>query len=96
MTKYWAKMLPKNIARKQKVNRKNICSDIMERLTKEPDLLTSVIKCENSANDLVKTDDNSDGFFFEIVLIIIIIEWELGVRPQSAEEKSLEEQTEYV
>jgi len=43
MTKVCAKLVPKNNNQNQKDNRKNICSDIMERLTEEPDLLTHVI-----------------------------------------------------
>jgi len=43
MTKVCAKLVPKNLTQDQKDNRKNICSDTMERLTEEPDLLTHVI-----------------------------------------------------
>ena len=43
MTKVCAKLVPKNLTQDQKDNGKNICYDIMERLTEEPDLLTHVI-----------------------------------------------------
>jgi hypothetical protein len=33
MRKVCAKMVPKNLTQEQKRNRKNICSDIMERIT---------------------------------------------------------------
>jgi hypothetical protein len=42
MKKVCAKMVPKNLTQEQKDNRKNICSDIMERIT-EPDVLENVI-----------------------------------------------------
>lgn len=37
---------PKNLTQKQTDNRKNICSDIKERITEETDLLTNVIICD--------------------------------------------------
>jgi hypothetical protein len=36
MRKVCAKMVPKNITQEQKDNRKNICSDIMERTGRHP------------------------------------------------------------
>lgn len=48
MTKVCAKMVPKNLTQEQKDNRKAICSDIMERLKEEPDLLTRVITCDET------------------------------------------------
>ena len=39
MTKVCAKMVPKNLTCEQKMNRKDICSDIMERFTDDPELI---------------------------------------------------------
>lgn len=41
-------MLPKNLTQERKDNRKNICYDIMEQLTKESDVLTKVIACDET------------------------------------------------
>ena len=46
MSKVCAKLVPKNLSQEQKDNRKEICSDIMDRLTEEPYLLTEVITCD--------------------------------------------------
>ncbi|KAJ4434182.1 hypothetical protein ANN_22730 [Periplaneta americana] len=43
MTKVCAKLVPKNLIQEQKDSWKNVCSDIMKRLTEEADLLTHVI-----------------------------------------------------
>jgi ABC-type xylose transport system substrate-binding protein len=48
MRKVCAKMVPKNLTQGQKDNRKNICSNIMERITKQPDVLENVITCEET------------------------------------------------
>lgn len=48
MTKVCAKMVPKNLTQEQKDNRMNICSDIMNRLTEEPDLLSKIITCDET------------------------------------------------
>jgi hypothetical protein len=41
-------MIPKNLTQEQKDNRKNICSDIMERITEQPDVLENVITCDET------------------------------------------------
>jgi hypothetical protein len=46
MKKVCAKMVPKNVTQEQKGNRKNICSDIMERITEQLDMLENVIICD--------------------------------------------------
>jgi hypothetical protein len=38
-----AKMVPKYLTQEQKDNRKNICSDFMEWITEQPDLLENII-----------------------------------------------------
>lgn len=48
MTKICAKMVPKNLTQEQKDHRKNICSDIMDRLKEQPDLLTNVVTCDET------------------------------------------------
>jgi hypothetical protein len=45
MRKVYAKMVPKNIAQEQKDIWKNICSDIMERITEQLDVLENIITC---------------------------------------------------
>ncbi|PSN45251.1 hypothetical protein C0J52_06997 [Blattella germanica] len=46
MSKVCAQLVPKNFSQEQKDNRKEICSDIMDRLTEEPYLLTKDITCD--------------------------------------------------
>jgi hypothetical protein len=46
MRKVCAKLVPKNLTQEQKDNRKNICSDIMERITEQLDVLENVIACD--------------------------------------------------
>lgn len=41
-------MLTKNVTQEQRNNRKNICSDLMERLSEEPDLLIHGVTCEGT------------------------------------------------
>jgi hypothetical protein len=36
-------MVPKNLTQEEKDNQKNICSDIMEQITEQPDELENVI-----------------------------------------------------
>ena len=48
MTKVCAKMVPKNLTPEQKANRKNICSDIMERITEDPELIEKVVTCDET------------------------------------------------
>jgi hypothetical protein len=43
MRKVCAKMVPKNLTQEQKDNQKNICSDTMERITEQLDVLENVI-----------------------------------------------------
>jgi hypothetical protein len=43
MRKVCAKMVPKNLTQEQKDNRKNICSDVMEQITEQLDVLENVI-----------------------------------------------------
>jgi hypothetical protein len=44
--KVCAKMVPKNLTQEHKDNRENICSDIMERITEQPDLLENITTCD--------------------------------------------------
>ena len=48
MTKVCAKMVPKNLTCEQKMNRKDICSDIMERFTDDPELISKIITCDET------------------------------------------------
>ena len=48
MTKVCAKMVPKNLTCEQKMNRKDICSDIMERFTDDPELVSKIITCDET------------------------------------------------
>jgi ABC-type xylose transport system substrate-binding protein len=48
MMKVCAKMVPKNLSQKQKGNRENIRSDIMERITEQPDVLENIITCNET------------------------------------------------
>jgi hypothetical protein len=48
MRKVYAKMVPKNLTQEQKDNQKNICSDIMERITEQLDVLENVITCDET------------------------------------------------
>jgi predicted nucleotidyltransferase len=48
MRKVSAKMVPKNLNQEQKDNCKNICSDITERITEQPDVLEKVITCNET------------------------------------------------
>jgi hypothetical protein len=41
-------MVPKNLTQEQKDNRKNICSDIMKRITEQLEALENVITCDES------------------------------------------------
>jgi hypothetical protein len=41
-------MVPKNFTQEQKDNQKNMCSDIMEGLTEELDVLENVITCDET------------------------------------------------
>lgn len=48
MTKVCAEIVPKILTREQKDNRMNIYSEIMERLTGQPGLLTRIIACDET------------------------------------------------
>ena len=48
MTKVCAKMVPKNLTCEQKMNRKDICSDIMERFTDDPELISKIITSDET------------------------------------------------
>jgi ABC-type xylose transport system substrate-binding protein len=43
MRKVCAKMVPKKLTQEPKDKRKNICSDIMEQITEQPDVLENVV-----------------------------------------------------
>jgi hypothetical protein len=49
MRKICAKMVQKNLTQEQKDNRKNIRSDIMERITEQADVLENVITCDEKS-----------------------------------------------
>jgi hypothetical protein len=46
MNKVCAKMVPKILSQDQKDNRKNICSDILQMINEQPNLLENVITCD--------------------------------------------------
>jgi hypothetical protein len=46
MRKVFAKMVLKNLAQEQKDNRISICSDIMEQIIAQLDVLENVITCD--------------------------------------------------
>lgn len=48
MNKVCAKMVPKNLSQDQKDNRKNICSDILQMINEQPNLLENVITCDDT------------------------------------------------
>jgi ABC-type xylose transport system substrate-binding protein len=48
MRKICAKIVPKNLTQEQKDNKKNTCSDIMEQITEQPDVLENVITCDET------------------------------------------------
>jgi hypothetical protein len=41
-------MVPKNLTQEHKDNQKNICSDIMERITEQPDVLENIFTCDET------------------------------------------------
>ncbi|VVC34690.1 Transposase, type 1 [Cinara cedri] len=45
MKKVCAKLVPKNLTPDQKLFRQQICSDILERLEEEPELMENIITC---------------------------------------------------
>jgi hypothetical protein len=48
MRKVFSKMDPKNLTQELKDNQKNICSDIMKRITEQLDALENVITCDET------------------------------------------------
>jgi len=41
-------MVPENLSQDQKDNRKNICSDILQMINEQPNLLENVITCDEN------------------------------------------------
>lgn len=48
MNKVCAKMVPTNLSEDQKDNRNNICSDILQMINEQPNLLKNVITCNET------------------------------------------------
>jgi hypothetical protein len=48
MKKVCAKMVPKILSAEQKELQKEMCSDLLQRTENEPDLLKSVITCDET------------------------------------------------
>ena len=48
MRKGCAKMVPKNLTIEQKVNRRNVCFDLLDRLEREPEIFSRVITDDES------------------------------------------------
>ena len=48
MRKACAKMVPKNLTTEQKANRRDVCLDLLDRLEREPEFFSSVIKVMNN------------------------------------------------
>ena len=48
MRKVCAKMVPKVLSDEQKERRKELCLDLLQRIENEPDMLNSIIACDES------------------------------------------------
>jgi len=48
MRKVCAKMVPKVLSEEQKESRKELCLDLLQRIENEPDLMNSIIKCDET------------------------------------------------
>ena len=48
MRKVCAKMVPKLLSDEQKERRKELCLDLLQRIENEPDLLNSIITCDET------------------------------------------------
>ncbi|GFX48184.1 mariner Mos1 transposase [Trichonephila clavipes] len=48
MQKVWAKMVPKILTFEQQATRKNVCTDILDAIKNDPNLLEKVITCDES------------------------------------------------
>jgi histone-lysine N-methyltransferase SETMAR len=46
--KVCAKMVPKLLSDEQKVRRKELCLELLQRIENEPDLLNSIITCDET------------------------------------------------
>jgi hypothetical protein len=48
MKKVCAKMVPKNLSEDQKLNREEMCQNVLEKSEEDPDFLNSVITCDET------------------------------------------------
>ena len=48
MRNFCAKMVPKLLSEEQKERRKELCLDILQRIENEPDMLNSIITCDET------------------------------------------------
>jgi hypothetical protein len=48
MKKVCAKMVPKNLSKDQKLNREEMCQNVMEKIEEDPDFLNSVVTCDET------------------------------------------------
>jgi histone-lysine N-methyltransferase SETMAR len=48
MKKACAKMVPKNLSEDQKLNREEMCQNVLEKIEEDPDFLNSVVTCDET------------------------------------------------
>jgi hypothetical protein len=48
MKKVCAKMVPKNLSEDQKLNREEMCQNVLEKTEEDPDFLNSVVTCDET------------------------------------------------
>jgi hypothetical protein len=48
MKKVCAKMVPKNLSKDQKLNREEMCQNVLEKTEEDPDFLNSVVTCDET------------------------------------------------
>jgi orotate phosphoribosyltransferase-like protein len=48
MKKVYAKMVPKNLSKDQKLNREKMCQNVLEKTEEDPDFLNSVVTCDET------------------------------------------------
>jgi hypothetical protein len=48
MKKVCAKMVPKNMSEDQKLNREDMCQNVLEKSEEDPDFVNSVVTCDET------------------------------------------------
>jgi predicted transcriptional regulator len=48
MKKVCAKTVPKNLSEDQKLNREEMCQNVLEKIEEDPDFLNSVVTCDET------------------------------------------------